>query len=435
VHKKANLPRDEADARKILLRLPHWPSIIVHSGHGLQCWWLFEKPLGIEAEADRRFAMALAKGWTDHVRKQARAAGGWDVDATGDLARVMRPPGTFNRKGGEPVEVRIIEDHPDCRYNPCDFEIFAAEDAVLATPGVENLTLILRPDAEPPAEKFAELVQACPAFVQAWNRQGPDLQDQSQSAYGLSLADIAALNGWSDQEIASLLIAARRKHGEKPEKALRADYVAKTIGTPTAVASRTTSILRRPRESTAARLPQGATMWGRPAPSTGPSPDIKSDQNRRRRRLPTASAQHRYAAEGEHDHRRWLGDCLRRARQQVDERRDVVVVKLTRTVDVAHHVWVKPVSGDVRRAVRQGHHERADVVVVHRARPIHIANQQLGNNPRLVVCQKHLGGQVGELVLAAAVQRVQRNFVNLTVEKVTRIATAQRSGPRVPTAD
>ena len=37
------------------------------------------------------------------------------------------------------------------------------------------------------------------------------------------------MNGWSDQEIASLIIAARRKHGEKPEKALRADYVTKTI--------------------------------------------------------------------------------------------------------------------------------------------------------------------------------------------------------------
>lgn len=89
--------------------------------------------------------------------------------------------------------------------------------------------LALRPDAEPPADKFAPLYQACPAFAQAWNRQRPDLADQSQSSYDLSLADIAAMNGWSDQEIANLLIAARRKHGQKPEKALRADYVAKTI--------------------------------------------------------------------------------------------------------------------------------------------------------------------------------------------------------------
>lgn len=222
------LPRTVDEARTILDKLPFAPSLIVDSGHGLHAWWLFKEPWVFDTDEERLEAAKLAKGWVNVIRNAARSFG-WEIDSVGDLARVMRPPGTWNRKGDPPVEVRVVEEHPDRRYNPCDFDDFAAETATLESPVSGNGELVLHPDAEPPADRFAELMQASPMFAQAWNRQRPDLQDQSQSAYDLSLADIAALNGWTDQEIASLLIAARRKHGEKPEKALRPDYVSKTI--------------------------------------------------------------------------------------------------------------------------------------------------------------------------------------------------------------
>jgi len=222
------LPRTADEARTILDKLPFAPSLVVDSGHGLHAWWLFKEPWVFDTDEKRLEAAKTAKGWVNVIRNAARSLG-WEIDSVGDLARVMRPPGTWNRKGDPPVEVRVVEEHPDRRYNPCDFDDFAAETATLESPKTVNGDLVLHPDAEPPAERFAELMQASPMFAQAWNRQRPDLQDQSQSAYDLSLADIAALNGWTDQEIAGLLIAARRKHGEKPEKALRADYVPKTI--------------------------------------------------------------------------------------------------------------------------------------------------------------------------------------------------------------
>jgi len=231
VHKKANLPRDEADAKKILLRLRHWPSIIVHSGHGLQCWWLFEEPLGIEAEADRRFAMALAKGWTDCVRKQARAAGGWDVDATGDLARVLRLPGTVNRKSSPAIRVRVLE--PEAlngnvvRYDVEDFREFAGVAQKQPEIQGEMAPLRLDPDATPPASKFACLLANDEKFRRTWERNRPDLQDQSPSAFDMSLASIAAADGWEDQEITDLLIAARRMH--RDELKLRRDYYRRTI--------------------------------------------------------------------------------------------------------------------------------------------------------------------------------------------------------------
>jgi hypothetical protein len=55
------------------------------------------------------------------------------------------------------------------------------------------------------------------------------LADPSQSGYDLSLATLAVLQGWSDQEIANLIIAARRQHGQQPEKALRYDYIRRTL--------------------------------------------------------------------------------------------------------------------------------------------------------------------------------------------------------------
>ncbi|MGE3809627.1 MAG: AAA family ATPase [Gemmataceae bacterium] len=230
------LPRDVDEARKVIDALPLPPSLLVDSGHGLHAYWLFHEPWIFEPiEEDRKKAKSLAKGWHGLICAKA-AALGWRFENVGDLARVLRLPGTVNQsKGGEPVEVRVIEDHLDWRYEPGEFEDFAVDETPVSVSDSDGLTL--RFDAEPPADKFVTLYSACPAFAQAWNRQRADLQDQSQSAYDLSLADIAALNGWSDQEITNLLIAGRRKHGDKPDKALRLDYLARTISSARSAAS------------------------------------------------------------------------------------------------------------------------------------------------------------------------------------------------------
>lgn len=233
-----SLPKTQEEARTILEKLPLAPSVLVDSGHGLHAYWLFKEPWTFETDAERLVAAKTARGWVETVRNAAQAFG-WDVDSVGDLARVLRLPGTVNRKGDPPVEVRVAESN-DRRYNPGDFETFMAEEIPAETPEVQVGALALRPDAEPPADKFAQLYQSCPAFAQAWNRQRPDFTDQSQSSYDLSLADIAALNGWTDQEIANLVIAARRRHEQKPEKALRADYITKTIASARRAASERT---------------------------------------------------------------------------------------------------------------------------------------------------------------------------------------------------
>lgn len=235
-----SLPGTIDEVRALLARMPVPPSRLVDSGYGVHAYWLFKEPWIFESENERRKAEGLSKGWHGHLCRLAESMG-WALENLGDLARLLRPPGTYNRKNTPPVEVRVLEDFPDRRYNPQDFDQYAAAEETVAPQVVATVgALVLRADAEPPAERFTALCRSCPAFVRSWERQRTDLHDQSQSGYDLSLASIAALDGWSDEEIANLLIAARRKHGEKVAKALRQKYVADTIAKARAAAAERT---------------------------------------------------------------------------------------------------------------------------------------------------------------------------------------------------
>ncbi|MDD3899426.1 MAG: phage/plasmid primase, P4 family, partial [Syntrophomonadaceae bacterium] len=70
-------------------------------------------------------AASLSRHFQHTLRHKAQEKG-WELDGTADLARVLRPPGTFNNKL-EPVEVVILEDNPAARYNPEDFGPYMLE--------------------------------------------------------------------------------------------------------------------------------------------------------------------------------------------------------------------------------------------------------------------------------------------------------------------
>ena len=225
-HPGKRLPATVEEAESILARMPLTPSMVVHSGHGLHAYWLLDRPWVFTDAQDRARAATLARGWHGAVCSAAEALG-WKLENLGDLARVLRLPGTWNHNGGgQPVEVRILRRDVSVRYRPDQFPLPEPTDAP-AEVRVEGL--ILRADAEPPAEKMSVAMATSPLFEKTWNRDREDLADQSQSAYDMALATMAAMRGWPDQEIADLLIAVRRKHAQTPEKALRKGYVARTI--------------------------------------------------------------------------------------------------------------------------------------------------------------------------------------------------------------
>src|SRR5215813_8417253 len=119
-HKAVNLPPNKVAALDLIREFPFAPTIIVDSGYGLQAWWLFRELWVFENEVDRQAAQALARRFLATLQANGRVHG-WQIDPTSDLARVLRLPGTVNRKR-EPVRVQVIELNETYRYNPSDFE-------------------------------------------------------------------------------------------------------------------------------------------------------------------------------------------------------------------------------------------------------------------------------------------------------------------------
>lgn len=131
-HAELNLPPTKNDAAELVNEFPLAPTILVDSGHGLHGYWLFREPLTIDSKEERDEAQDLVRRFQRRLQGIA-AKWGWKIDNTSDLARVLRLPGTMNRKK-EPVRVRMIECHEERRYNPCDFEPYLVDDAAQVDP-------------------------------------------------------------------------------------------------------------------------------------------------------------------------------------------------------------------------------------------------------------------------------------------------------------
>ena len=243
VHKTAKqYPPSIEKALDALEQLPFAATIIVHSGHGVQLWWVLKEVWIFEDEEDRERARRASQWW-HQVVKGIFAEHGWDVDSTFDLPRVMRLPGTWNNK--EPEDRRRVEVTGGCgeRYDRQQFLDLVPEDFQATpmrarrnrsggsgngngfAPGASGL--VLDPEAEPSFTRIETLLKLEPRFRKTWENQRPDLADQSPSAYDMALANYAVRAGWPDQEVANLLIAFRKRHRLDPK--LREDYYAVTI--------------------------------------------------------------------------------------------------------------------------------------------------------------------------------------------------------------
>ncbi len=216
---------DEVEA--LLGKLPLPPTMTVLSGYGVQAWWIAREPIVLACDADRAAYQRISAGWSDLASRLAREMAR-EIDAVWDATRVMRLPGTYNRKAATPILVRVAS-VSEARYNPDDFAEYAVNRAVVPGRGwtARATSLVVTAGAQPSRKKLDLLLELDTRFRATWERRRKDLKDTSASAYNLALADAAAQAEWSDQEIVDLLIAWRDKHGE--DLKLREDYYARTI--------------------------------------------------------------------------------------------------------------------------------------------------------------------------------------------------------------
>jgi hypothetical protein len=155
-----------------------------------------------------------------------------------DLAKVLRLPGTLNFKDLKRPQPVTIHAEDAAAFTVTDFDdllppqenLRAAgvwiQDSKADVAAVVRGDIVLQASACPPHDRFRELMQLIPEFRLLWYHRRR-LRDESQSGYDLALAYRAAQACWSDQEIADLLIANRRKFGADPK--LRPDYYRRTI--------------------------------------------------------------------------------------------------------------------------------------------------------------------------------------------------------------
>ena len=115
-HKAQHLPATEEEALSLLRTFPFDPSCIVRTGGGLHSYWLLENPVLITTAEDRARARGLTDSLQAFFRRPEVNPEGWKVDSTSDLARLLRVPGTFNRKTSPAKPVEAVLFQPERRY-------------------------------------------------------------------------------------------------------------------------------------------------------------------------------------------------------------------------------------------------------------------------------------------------------------------------------
>jgi hypothetical protein len=170
-HKANALPPTEEDAHTIIAAAPLPPSMIIHSGHGLQPYWLLDDAADVSTPEKRSQVKGILTRWQAHMRDFAKSKG-WNLDGTANLDRLMRIPGTYNRKA-DPVPVRIIKrDGP--RYSLAQLEAALPAEEDLPPPSHGDdaaATSIIIPD---PAAVARVTPPASPDPDHVWSDVGTE---------------------------------------------------------------------------------------------------------------------------------------------------------------------------------------------------------------------------------------------------------------------
>jgi putative DNA primase/helicase len=120
-YKDHDLAPEEIKRRLSATLLP--ASLVIETGGGLHCYWLFHEAEAATPEAVARVETALRR-LADHIGGDPQCA---------ECARLMRVPGTVNYKREIPVAARVLGDRPAARYELAELEEWLTEARPLLT--------------------------------------------------------------------------------------------------------------------------------------------------------------------------------------------------------------------------------------------------------------------------------------------------------------
>lgn len=111
-----DFPRGPKEAIQRLASFQFAPTIVVNSGHGYHAYWFFREPEDVRDPGVRSKIENILKGLASHLNGDMASA---------EIARILRAPGTKNRKDkNNPVDV-TIEEWGEQEYNLSDFENYS----------------------------------------------------------------------------------------------------------------------------------------------------------------------------------------------------------------------------------------------------------------------------------------------------------------------
>ncbi len=223
----ADRARAEQIAHDRLARFLHRPTMLVHSGNGLQCWWLYDSPI----EISERYSTA----WFEAInRNLARALGGDNVH---DLARVLRVAGSWNlpdvkkrARGCVPVMARLLyADGPT--YRPEDFQSVAINSRNPTTSDLDRSVASRLPPPDQPDQEIIEAFQKLIAelgsrhpLTRTW-RGDRSLNDSSRSGWDMALVNQLCSARVREEFIPSIVRAFRHGRGVFATD----DYIVRTL--------------------------------------------------------------------------------------------------------------------------------------------------------------------------------------------------------------
>jgi len=221
---KKKIPTDRAAADAIIELLPWKPTMLVHSGHGLQAFWKFKEPWNLADPVEHAHAVELAAKWNTYIQRIAGTMG-FTVDSVGDLARVMRVPGTTNHKG---VPVPVVLEYKTENFIETDAldDLLSGVDTVIQKLAYHVDGIVINSEAHVPPDVIAAMIQNDPKFSDTWERKRKDMRDVSASGYDMAIANHGAMAGMDVQMIVNLIKDRREKWGDAPKN--REDYLVRT---------------------------------------------------------------------------------------------------------------------------------------------------------------------------------------------------------------
>ena len=266
-HRATKLPADKQTALQELDLIEPKPAVIVDSGGGLHAYVLLEEPWIFQSDDDRQLAQTFIRRYWATIAA-AFAQRGWHLDPAHDLTRVLRVPGTMNRKDpGNLRPVKLLRLDPTLRYtrDQIDKLLLSAptnDDWKSHVPDSSTARAKVKSSGRSPGgvgypspsgDLIRELCAYSPTFEATWNLRRceftktdgtPDWSRYDQavaSAMAASLFDPDDNNGQLFDQIAGAIQAFRDRNCTRQadrDKARRSDYIAQTVGKALAWAAR-----------------------------------------------------------------------------------------------------------------------------------------------------------------------------------------------------